>query len=280
MKTKINDLEINYEIYNQELLKDMNRPPLVLIHAFPYSLKAWEPQVQAFSEDRSVLAYDLRGLGESAVGTGQYFLEDYVDDLMGLLDYLEVPKAILCGLSIGGYIALRAVERNPDRVAGLVLADTMSSADTNEGKLKRYRYSKMIEQKGMHEFTPEYLDGVFLDETIESKKEIVQSIHHIVENNHPRGVVGGFMALASRTDTTPALSKVKVPTLVIVGEKDEVTPLAAAQSIQEKIPGAQLVVIPNAGHLSNLENPAEFNRALRNYLAHVDQAGSRDRLAG
>ena len=111
--------------------------PIVLIHGFPFSHEMWEPQIEVLQKRFRVIAYDLRGHGKSGVGDGQYTLEFFVDDLLGLLGHLKIERAVLCGLSMGGYIALRAVERNPERVRSLILADTQSKADSNEAKLKR-----------------------------------------------------------------------------------------------------------------------------------------------
>src|SRR6185503_6778513 len=171
-----------------------------------------------------IVTYDLRGHGQSDVGDGQYSIELFVDDLIGLLDYLKVSKTILCGFSMGGYIALRAIERNPDRFSALVLCDTMSAADSNEAKIKRTNSIKQIKKEGVERYAEGFLKAVFAPQTIDTKPDIINEIRRTILSNSPLGICGALLALAGRTDTTEALSKLKIPTLILVGEHDAVTP--------------------------------------------------------
>lgn len=262
---------------NQCLLRyiDVGSPnavPVIFIHGFPFSHRMWNfpgGQVEALSATNRVIALDLRGHGESEVGPGHYSIELFVDDLIGLMDHLNIPKAVLCGLSMGGYIALRATERNPERVSGLVLCDTRSEADSNEAKIKRANSIKFVKANGMKFYAQDYVKIVFAPSSFEHRPEAVKSIQSIVERTSPTAIFGTLLALAGRTDTTPALPKITCPTLILVGEKDTVTPVAASQSMKEKIPGAEMAVIANAGHVSNMENPAEFNKHLTQFLSRI-----------
>jgi len=216
-----------------------------------------------------IVTYDLRGHGQSDVGDGQYSIELFVDDLIGLLDYLKVSKTILCGFSMGGYIALRAIERNPDRFSALVLCDTMSAADSNEAKIKRTNSIKQIKKEGVERYAEGFLKAVFAPQTIDTKPDIINEIRRTILSNSPLGICGALLALAGRTDTTEALSKLKIPTLILVGEHDAVTPPSAAKSMHERISNSKLHVIDNAAHMSNLENPKEFNEHLMRFLAEL-----------
>ncbi len=240
--------------------------PIVLIHAFPLNQTMWSPQISALSKKYRVIAYDIRGHGKSEVGDGQYTLELFVDDLIALLDHLKIEKTILCGLSMGGYIALRALERHPERISKLVLSDTRSEADSDEAKVKRSATLKLIKEKGVSVFAEEFVKSALIPETFTTHPEVVQTVQEMILKNSPLGICGALLALASRTDTTAFLNKIKIPTLILVGEKDQITPFSAADSLKEKIPNAQMHVIPCAGHFSSLENPTEFNRRLLSFL--------------
>jgi 3-oxoadipate enol-lactonase len=244
--------------------------PLVLIHGFPFSSEMWKLQTQAMQDQNlRIITYDLRGHGQSDVGDGQYTIELYVDDLIALLDNLKITKTILSGFSMGGYIALRAIERNPERFNALVLCDTMSAADSSEAKIRRANSIKQIKRDGVGLFAEGFLKAVFAPETFDSKPDIIDEIRRIILSNSPIGICGALLAMAGRTDTTEALSKISVQTLILVGEHDAVTPPTAAKILHEKIPNSKLHVIEHAGHMSNLENPIKFNEHLTRFLHEV-----------
>lgn len=240
--------------------------PLILIHAFPLNHTLWNPQIQAFSSKFRVISYDIRGHGESVVQDGQYTMELFVDDLIDLMDYLRIDKTIVCGLSMGGYIALRALERHPERFSALILCDTQSLADSDEAKIKRANTLKLIKEKGVSFFAEGFVKQAFAPETFKTNPKIIQTVREMILNNSPLGIGGALLALASRTDSTESLKKIKIPTLILVGEKDQITSPSASFAMKEKIPNAEMHVISQAGHLSNLENPAEFNQRLAVFI--------------
>lgn len=242
---------------------------IVLIHGFPLSHEMWQHQVEALKSDFRVISYDVRGHGKSEVGDGQYTLELFVDDLIALLDHLRLEKVVLCGLSMGGYIALRAIERNPERCCAMVLCDTKSDADTNEAKLKRAASIKAIKQSGASAYAEEFLKTLFTPRSIESGARVVGEARDLISSNSPTGICGALLALAGRTDTTASLSKIKVPTLILVGEFDKLTPPELSRKMQGLIPNSQLHVITKAAHMSNLENPEEFNAHLFDFLGKL-----------
>ncbi|KAB2926077.1 MAG: alpha/beta fold hydrolase [Bacteroidetes bacterium] len=249
-----------------------NAAPVIFIHGFPFSHRMWSfpgGQTEALSSTHRVVAYDVRGHGESEVGTGHYSIEFFVDDLIGLMDHLQIRTAVLCGLSMGGYIALRAAERHPERLSGLVLCDTKSEADTNEARVKRAASIRNVQINGMKAYAAEYVKGVFAPESFERRADAVKMIQSIVERTAPLSIFGTLMALGARTDTTAALQHIACPTLILVGEKDLLTPPAAAQAMKDRIPNARLHVVPQAAHMSNLENPEVFNGHLKEFLASL-----------
>ena len=242
---------------------------MVLIHGFPFSSEMWKGQTQVLQtnkKDLRIITYDLRGHGQSGVGDGQYSIELFVDDLIALLDHLKITKTILCGFSMGGYIALRAIERNPDRFSALVLCDTMSAADSNEAKIRRANSIKLVKKEGVGRFAEGFLKAVFAPQTFETQPDIIDEIRMNVLTNPPLGICGALLAMAGRTDTTNAFSRINVPTLILVGEHDGVTPPSAAKSMQDRIPNSELYLIKDAAHMSNLENPRMFNEHLTKFL--------------
>lgn len=226
----------------------------------------WESQLSSLPEKFRAVTYDIRGLGQSPLGEGQFTMESYVEDLLLLLDHLKTPRAILCGLSLGGYIALRAIERSPERFNGLVLCDTRSEADQNEAKLKRAESIKQLKTQGVQAFAKSFLPNLFSAWTQENNSDLVTTVEEIILSQTAPAIATAQLAIVSRTDTTEALAKIRVPTLILVGEEDRLTPVADARALQQRIPGSRLEVIPQAGHMSNLENPGEFNRHLLSFL--------------
>lgn len=246
--------------------------PVIFIHGFPFSHKMWtftNSQTELLAGTHRVIAYDVRGHGESEVGTGHYSIEFFVDDLIGLMDHLAIHKAIICGLSMGGYIALRAIERHPERILGLVLCDTKSEADSNETKIKRAAAIKNIQINGIKAYAADYVKNVFAPESLEKKQDAVKLIQSIIERTAPISIFGTLLALAARTDTTASLTSIQCPTLILVGEKDTLIPPSAAQAMKDKIPNSEMFVIPDAAHMSNLENPEVFNKYLLEFVSKI-----------
>lgn len=240
--------------------------PVIFIHGFPFSHEMWRPQLETLPPNVRAIAYDVRGHGASDVGDGQYTIELYVDDLIGLMDALGIDWAVLCGLSMGGYIALRTVERHHDRVSGLVLADTKSEADGNEAKVKRTASLKFLKSEGAAAFADNFVKAVFWEESFVRSPQAVQRIKTIIAANSVLGIGGALLALAARTDTTGILPSINVPTLILAGEHDALTPVDLAKAMNEKIKESELHLLPESGHMSNMENPAAFNEALWAFL--------------
>jgi len=265
MYVKIKGFGINYNV--EGLITGI---PVIFIHGFPFSQEMWKLQVDVLKSEYYVVTYDVRGHGQSDVGSAQYAIEYFVDDLIGLLDHLRISQCVLVGLSMGGYIALRTAEREPDRIRGLVLCNTRSEADTNEQKIKRANQAKNVKIYGIKKFADAFLKTVFAEKSFQQNQDAVKLIRKLIEQTSTSTIAGTLIALAARTDSTPSLSRINVPALIMAGQFDEVTPPSLSISMKEKIPNAELQIIPHAAHISNLENPEEFNKHLINFLKKHD----------
>jgi 3-oxoadipate enol-lactonase len=244
--------------------------PVVFVHGFPFSHEMWKGQVDALSpEGYRVLTYDVRGHGSSDVGDGQYTIEGHVDDLIALLDHWKANRVVIVGLSMGGYIALRALERNPERFCAAVLCDTRSESDPNEGKIRRARTMAVVKTRGSAAFADDFVKGIFAASTLSSHPAAVEAIRSIIVHTAPLSIAGTLLALAARTDTTASLPAIAVPTMILVGEHDVTTPVTASRAMQAAIPGSRMHVIAAAAHMSNIENPAAFNGALLPFLRSI-----------
>ena len=252
-------------------------PALVLLHAFPLHGAMWSATVKEFAKDWRLLAPDFRGFGRSDVGHGQYAIDFYADDLFAILDApgLRAPQqpVVACGLSMGGYVLLRAVEREPDRFRALVLADTRANADDDAGKLKRLGAIRTLRQKGAAAYADAFADGALGATTKSTRPNVVEEVKDMVRSNQVAGMIGAQLAMAARTDTTAALPKISVPTLVVVGAEDALTPPDASKQMAALIPGARLEVLPGVGHLPPLEAPDAFHPALAPFLNGLKTGG-------
>jgi 3-oxoadipate enol-lactonase len=261
METILNRLKIHFTDTGER-----NLVPAVLLHAFPLSGEMWQPQIEALRGKARCICPDHRGMGRSEGGDGQFTLEFLVDDLLALLDHLAVERAVLCGLSMGGYLAQRFHQRHPERVRGLILADTRSEADTDEGKLKRAAAMRLLKTQGIPAFAESFLPSAFTPAAIAAGTPAVEEARRLIHANSLQGLLGALLALATRTDTTASLAAIRLPTLLLVGAKDTLTPPSVMEKMKGRIPGARYKVIPRAGHFSNMENPEAFNRQVILFL--------------
>jgi 3-oxoadipate enol-lactonase len=264
MLTRINGIPLHYKVAGPK-----RAPWLVLIHGFPFHLEFWKDQVPALSRRWRVLRYDLRGLGKSGLGPAPQLLEAYVDDLLALMDHVGAGRAVLAGLSMGGYIALRAAQKAPTRVAGLALCDTRAEADSDAAKLGRSAALATLRTQGLAAYVDGSLPKLLAPATLKRRPAVVRALRRLMMASPKAGVANGLVAMAGRTDSVAHLPELKIPVLCLVGAEDALTPPLVARGMHGAIPGARLAVIPGAGHVSNLEQPAAFNRALGAWLARI-----------
>ena len=262
MKHTINSLSVN-------TFGDQNNQPIIFVHGFPYDHSMWENQINVLKEKYFCVAYDVRGLGESYVGDGQYTMEAYVHDLFSIINELKLKKPILCGLSMGGYIALRAVERSIETFKGLILCDTKSEADDDAARLKRAAGINQINTEGLIKFVDAFVTNCFADETPKEQEKMFLTTLFKAHKHDPVGVKGALFAIMSRTDTTSFLHKINIPTLVLCGSFDKLTPPPVMRAMSEKIPKSEFAVIPQAGHMTPLENPECVNDLIEGFLKRI-----------
>ncbi|MCB9418649.1 MAG: alpha/beta fold hydrolase [Ardenticatenaceae bacterium] len=242
---------------------------LLLVHGFPLDSAMWEFQLQDLADVARVIAPDLRGHGRSDSVPGPYSMKLFSDDIAGLLDYLNVSEpVVVCGLSMGGYIALDFYRRYPERVAGLILTATRAGADSEEGKAGRDKSIAAVEAEGTEPVIAGMLPKLMAPDSYEDD-ELVDFVKEIMEGTSVEGMIGALQAIRDRPDSTPTLGKIAVPTLIIHGENDQIIPIAEAEAMYRAIEEAEMVVVENAGHLPNLEQPDIFNDAVVDFLEEL-----------
>lgn len=241
--------------------------PLVLVHGHPFDRTMWRPQVEHFSRTgRRVITPDLRGYGESTVVPGKTPLETFARDIAGLLDHLGVDRFVLGGLSMGGQIVMEFHRLFPNRVRGLLLADTFAAAETEEGRTGRYEMAERLLREGMGGYADEVLPKMVAPHNIQALPAVAEHVLAMMSGTAPEGAAAALRGRAERPDYTDTLQDIAVPTLVVVGSDDEFTPVADARLIHERVPESTLAIIDGAAHMPNLERAAEFNAALGRFL--------------
>ena len=240
----------------------------VLLHAFPLSSAMWHPQLVHPPHGWRLLAPDLAGFGGSQDRAGEgVALDDYASDVLEWLDGLGISRCVVAGLSMGGYAALALTRLAPHRLAGLVLADTKAPADSAEARAGRDRMLETLAQRGPAGVAEDMLPKLLGETTRRNRPDLVAEVRSLIVANSAEGIRRGILRLRGRPDAAPVLPGIAVPTLVVVGEEDAVTPPAEARALEASIPRASLETVPGAGHLSNLEAPDRFNAALHRFLA-------------
>lgn len=244
--------------------------PVLFIHGFPFNASQWQPQLGGLSFGWRGIAPDLRGFGHSDVRPDSSFtMDDMADDLRDLLDHLAVEQAVVCGLSMGGYVALAFWRRHGLRVRALVLCDTRAEADTTEGRRSRQELAARVRAEGSAAVAQSLLPSLLAEGTFRDRPDVVATVRGMMEFTPPETLARASLGMAERSDATALLATIRVPTLVVVGAEDGLTPPTHAESMVAAIRAARLAVIPRAGHLANLEDPATFNSVLGEFLADL-----------
>jgi len=243
---------------------------LVLLHAFPLNAGMWEEQIDRAPDGWWFIAPDLPGFGPDAapVETSQT-MDDYASDVLALLDALDVERAVIGGLSMGGYITFAMFRRAPERFAGIVLADTKAPADTEEGRAGRRAMAEKLRASGVAAVVDALLPRLLGETSHRERPDIVGRARELMSGNSSHAIDAALHALMARPDSTPDLARVACPALVVVGQEDSLTPPAEAELLASSIRGAELVVLPRAGHLSNLEVPDAFSAALSAFASRA-----------
>lgn len=265
-KIRIGDISISY--YTKKA-KTAAPKTIIFLHGFPFNKNMWREQLEALPDHVTGIAVDIRGHGNSTAGHGYFSIDVFAKDLRVFLDKLDIDQAILCGISMGGYIALRAYELFPEKITGLILCDTHSKADSNAAKQKRFDSIQAVLNHGRRPFAIGFVENVFAARTIDEKPDNIELIKSSIRRNSISTICATLLALASRTDTTETLYQIEVPTLLIRGAQDKITAKKDMQDMADAIPTNTFVEIDQTGHLPNLEDPTRFNELFLDFVEGV-----------
>lgn len=243
-------------------------PAVLLVHGHPFNHTMWHPQIDFLQATHRVVVPDLRGYGKSSLpaGSRETRLETFAADNFALMDSLGIPKFVLAGLSMGGQIVLETYRQAPERVEALLLADTFAGLDSPERKLQRFHIAERLEREGMETYAREELPKMITPANAQRFPQVAAHIMSMMTSTPPSGAAAALRGRAQRRDYLPLLQEIRVPALIVVGREDAYTPVALAEQLHGGIPGSQLVVIEQAGHMPNLERPDAFNEALGAWL--------------
>jgi 3-oxoadipate enol-lactonase len=245
--------------------------PLLLIHGFPLDHSMWAQQLEGLCGRCRVIAPDLRGFGRSPADVDCATMDLYADDMASLLDGLNISEpVVVCGLSMGGYVALQFWRRHRARLGRLVLCDTRAAGDLPDAAASRRVAADRVLREGPAFLAEAMLPRLFAAETRQNHPERINAVRSTIMAASPRGIAAAARGMAERPDMTGELAKIDCPTLLIVGRNDILSPPDEMRSMAQSIPGASFVVVAAAGHMSPLENPAEVNAAILSFLAPPD----------
>jgi len=243
----------------------------VLLHAFPLGASMWEPQMRTIPAGWRLITPDLRGFGGSTEldSVTALSIADYADDVAALLAELSIARAVIGGLSMGGYAAFALLQSKPAVIDALILADTRAGADTPEGRANRRNMLALVDREGPQGVAKDMMPKLLGNTTRETNQTAEATVRRLIKQQSPVAIRGAIHRMMHRPDSTPLLAAIGVPTLVIVGEEDTLTPVPESERMAQAITGSKLVKIPGAGHLSNLEQPDAFNHALSAFLVSL-----------
>ena len=260
----LNNLSVSYTDEGRD-----NDLAIIFIHGFPLDKSMWYEQRRALRDKYRVITYDIRGFGSSGIGKDEFSIDLFATDLMHFMDALKLDKVVLCGLSMGGYIALNAMRIFSDRIVGLILCDTQCAADTPDAKRNRIKTIEMVQHNGLELYADKALSSLFYSESMDKKSKQIIATRAVIESSSPFVICNTLLALADREDMCDTLPNIDIPTLILVGEEDTITPPERAELMHSKISGSTLYKIGQAGHLSNIDNPEVFNRHVNGFLKGI-----------
>ncbi len=242
--------------------------PVLLIHAFPLNADMWRPQIERVPDGWRFIAPDLRGFGSGgAAPHATPSMDAFAGDIAALLDALEIDRAVIGGLSMGGYITFALLRKSPERFDAVLLANTRAPADTAEGVAARQKMSELVRAAGPRAVADQMTPKLLGQTTARARPHLADTVRAMIESNTAEGIDAAIHAMMRRPDSSPMLKAISVPALVVAGEEDTFIPLADAEALDRDIPRSRLVVLPGAGHLSNLEAAEDFSLALADFLA-------------
>lgn len=238
---------------------------VLFIHGFPLDRTMWKQVAGTLTGWRRIMP-DLRGAGLSEAPEGGYTMAAYADDMVALLEKLHVDRAVVCGLSMGGYVAFELLRRHPDRVRALILANTRAEPDDSAGREKRDQTIARVHRDGVAFLADDMMPRLLASESLKAMPDLVEQLREMIRAGRPPGIAGALAAMRDRPDSAPLLSSISVPTLVLAGAEDQLIPPATARAMADAIPGAQLAMVPHAGHLAPMEQPVNTGRFIAEFL--------------
>lgn len=263
MKAVINGISLAYDDVG-------SGQPVILVHGFPLCRKMWRPQFNVLPDAGfRLIAPDLRGFGESEAPDGPYTIELFADDVVALLDHLEIDRAVIGGMSMGGYVVFNLIDRYPERLSGACLLTTRAHADDNAGKAKRLQLAQEVIKFGPQAIAGPFEHILFAEESLKERSRLVSEVCRWMTETDSRGLSGGLLAMRERKDYLPLLETFSLPALAIGAENDRAAPPDKTREIAAGIPGCRLCIIPRAGHMANLENPGAYNSCLLEFLRSI-----------
>lgn len=245
--------------------------PVVLLHGFPHNRTLWTAQRLGLAEQARCIVPDLRGFGDSSTH-GPYSMDQYADDVVALLDWLHIERAVICGLSMGGYVAMALWRRHPTRVRALIFCDTRGDADSEQARARRDTLIALVRREGVRAIAEPQLTGMVGSTTRARRPEVLHLLEAMIGRQAPAGVIGALQAMRDRPDSRETLGTISVPVLVLVGDEDALTPIGEARAIAEAVPASarvRLEIIAGAGHVPCLERPAATTHAIADFLSTV-----------
>ncbi|HMJ58189.1 MAG TPA: alpha/beta fold hydrolase [Gemmatimonadales bacterium] len=242
--------------------------PVVFIHGFPFDRTMWRHQLAGFSRWKRI-ALDLRGAGASSAPAEGYSVARYADDVVQVLDALGIDRAVVCGLSLGGYILFDLLRRHAGRIRAAVLCNTKATADSPEARRGRDEMAALAEREGVGAVAERLLPQLLAPATVAAQPDVVTHLRDMIGRTPLPGLVGALRALRDRPDSTPMLDSIRVPVLAVAGAEDKIAPVDVMRAMAAAIPGAQFAVIPAAGHLAPLEQPLATSRVVADFLDAV-----------
>ena len=263
MKIQVENTQLNVEDHGRGAT-------ILLIHGFPLNLEMWRPQIESLSHNYRVIAIDLRGHGGSPPTPGPYSMNLLADDCAAVLEALGVEEpVVVCGLSMGGYISFALYRRHPQLFSGLILAATRAGADTDQARTNREEAIAGTKELGARPVLDTMLKILLAPSAYQTKPELVKHLDEIISYTSEEGIVSALEGMKERPDSTGMLGQITVPTLIFHGSYDQIISLTESETINSGIPNSRLEIIPDAGHMVNLEQPGIFNRLTGNFLASI-----------
>lgn len=261
MRCRLANVDLAYDVAGAS-----QNPTLLLVHGFPHDRTLWAPQMHALSAAYQCVAVDLRGFGESS-SAPPYSMDQYADDLAALLDAIGVRRAVIAGISMGGYVSLAMWRRHADRVSGFVFVDTRAGADSDTVRARRREWITRVQAEGVSAVSATLVADQLGATTRARHPELESTVLAMARRMSEEGLIGALTAAIARPDSTDTLATVIVPAMFVVGDEDTVAPRGESERMQALVPGSRLEVVRGAGHLSNLERPAAFNALVSEWAA-------------